>query len=378
MSCIKAVIPYVIHHPEPNDGGRMRWTCLVKITDHAGNEGWGEAVAMWPEACHAISALISTGLQNVVLDRHPSEVTSLWQDLRDHSWWYGRGGLASFAIAALDTAIWDLWGQQVNRPVHVLLGGINSAGLPAQAPLHVNQSSIEELIEFVVSLQKRGYRSAKLGFNLKGSFPLGPDPTETIRSTMEHLRATSGPKFGLIVDIGNGLHLTTEQAISFCNSLEPFDLGWIDEPLSPDDWQSYRRLRGSTRLAIGYGERDYRLEDYERTIARGDCDVLSIEVARAEGITGYTRVLDLAEAAGMKTGPHSWSTAISSAARLQVAATSTTSCFFEMKPLPSPAQQKLADPDLLFDTDGNFTPSDAPGLGIQVNQTVINSYTVTR
>jgi len=49
-----------------------------------------------------------------------------------------------------------------------------------------------------------------------------------------------------------------------------------------------------------------------------------------------------------------------------------------MKPLPSPAQQKLADPGLLFDTDGNFTPSDAPGLGIQVNQTVINSYTVTR
>lgn len=49
-----------------------------------------------------------------------------------------------------------------------------------------------------------------------------------------------------------------------------------------------------------------------------------------------------------------------------------------MKPLPSPAQQKLADPDLPFDTDGNFTPSDAPGLGSQVNQAVINSFTVTR
>ena len=378
MSSINAVIPYVIHHPEPNDGGRMRWTCLLKITDQAGNEGWGEAVAMWPEACHAISTLISSGLQNIVLGRRASEVTSLWQDLRDHSWWYGRGGLTSFAIAAMDTAIWDLWGQQVNRPVHALLGGIISAGLPSQAPLHVNQSSIEELVEFVVNLQKRGYRSAKLGFNSKGSFPLGSNPTETVRSAMEQLRAATGQNFDLMVDIGNGLKLSTERAISFCKSLEPLDLGWIDEPLNPDDWQGYRRLRGSTQLPIGYGERDYRLEDYERTIARGDCDVLSIDVARAEGITGYRKVLDLAEAAGLKTGPHSWSTAISSAASLQVAATSSTSCFFEMKPLQSPVQQDLALPELLFDTNGNFTPSDAPGLGIRVNHAVLNNFTVTR
>ena len=355
MSSIDAMIPYVIHHPEPNGGGRMRWSCLLKITDQARNEGWGEAVAMWPEACHAILALISSGLQNIVLGRHASEVTSLWQDLRDHSWWYGRGGLTSLTIAAIDTAIWDLWGQQVNRPVHALLGGIISAGLPSQAPLHVNQSSVEELVEFVVSLQKRGYRSAKLDFNSKGSFPLGPNPTETVRSTMEHLRAAPGPKFGLMVDIGNGLNLSMEQVISFCKSLEPLDLGWIDEPLDPDDWQGYQRLRGSTQLPTGYGELNYRVEDYKRTIARGDCDVLSIDVSRAEGITGYRKVLDLAEAARQKTGPHSWSTAISSAASLQVAATSSTSCFFKMKPLQSPVQQGLAQPELLFDTNGNFT-----------------------
>jgi L-alanine-DL-glutamate epimerase-like enolase superfamily enzyme len=195
---------------------------------------------------------------------------------------------------------------------------------------------------------------------------------------MELLRAATGPKFGLMVDIGNGLNLSIEQAISFCKSLEPLNLGWIDEPLDPDDWQGYQRLRGSTQLPIGYGERNYRVEDYERTIARGDCDVLSIDVSRAEGITGYRKVLDLAEAAGLKTGPHSWSTAISSAASLQVAATSSTSCFFEMKPLQSPVQQGLALPELLFDTNGNFTPSDAPGLGIRVNHAVLKNFTVTR
>src|SRR4051812_4613687 len=106
---IDRVACHPLAYPEPNDNGATRYTLVVRLTTDDGVSGWGEAIAMWPEAVKAVAALIEAGLFDLVRGADPKDM-SLWQRLRAHTWWYGRGGIASMAIAALDMAIWDLRG----------------------------------------------------------------------------------------------------------------------------------------------------------------------------------------------------------------------------------------------------------------------------
>ena len=119
-----------VAYPEPNDNGALRHLCLVRMQADDGRVGWGEAITMWPEASSATKALID-GMAPLLIGRNPVESDALWRALKEHTWWYGVGGIASFAIAALDIAAWDLKGKALGASVLELLGGTNRERIPA-------------------------------------------------------------------------------------------------------------------------------------------------------------------------------------------------------------------------------------------------------
>ncbi|MFY8145006.1 MAG: hypothetical protein ACOVME_00270, partial [Rhodobacter sp.] len=138
MDRIARIEPFPVHYPDPNDFNTIRRTVLVRVeTDH-GVVGWGECIAMWPEACKAVALVICEGLLPLLQGEPAQEIEANWLKMRRHVWWYGEGGIASLAISGIDMALWDIAGKIAGKPLYDLLGGLKQDRLLANASSHVN------------------------------------------------------------------------------------------------------------------------------------------------------------------------------------------------------------------------------------------------
>ena len=137
MTAVRSVTPISVRYPEPNDGGAVRHLTLCRIEADDGTVGWGEAVTSWPDACRATEAMIDGIATELVVGRDPLDNVDIWRSCRRRAWWYGnRGGISSFALSAIDIALWDLKGRLLGVPVVQLLGGAHHESLPAVASTH--------------------------------------------------------------------------------------------------------------------------------------------------------------------------------------------------------------------------------------------------
>ena len=164
MRTVERMEAIPIAYPDPNDFGSTQRTVLVKVTTDDGIVGWGECIAMWPEACRATAIVIEEGLAPVLRDLDATDVEAAWQAMRRHVWWYGEGGIASLPVSGVDTALWDLAGKAAGRPLHALLGGLRHDRLPANASCHVNKEGLRACVDEAVGFFGAGFRSAKFGF----------------------------------------------------------------------------------------------------------------------------------------------------------------------------------------------------------------------
>ncbi len=365
---ISAVRSHVIGYPDPNDHSNRRMTTLVRVETADGIVGWGEGIAMWPEAC-AATALIIDVMGQLLKDAGEITVRGAWEMLRAHAWWYGEGGIACFAYSALDMALWDIEGKKQGKPLHALLSNTARASLPAYASSHVNKATIEECVAEVVGFRERGFKGAKLGFGKKGLADIGRDPKRDI-GFVRDLRKALGPDFEIIVDAGNGVKWDAATGIDTVRRMAEYDIGWIEEPFYPTLIDDYRALRAAVDVPIGSGEREWTVTGYKRLIETGTVDVVGVDPARAEGVTGFRMVDELCAAHGLTMNAHAWSTAILTAASLHLSLASPTARLFELKPFPVVAQTDLVT-NPIWHEDGVVRAPDGPGLGIEVDEAVV-------
>jgi L-alanine-DL-glutamate epimerase-like enolase superfamily enzyme len=371
---VRSIEPIVLRYPEPNDFNNMRMTVLVRLQTSAGGVGWGEGIAMWPEACKATAAIIADGFGPLLVGHPVGEIEAAWWKMKRHAWWYGEGGIAAFAQSAVDMALWDAFGTEIGQSVGTLLGGAVQPKLPANATMHVNKATLEENIAEIAGHISAGFRSVKLGLGKRGLANIGPEP-ESVLGFITALRAALGSGPGIMVDIGNGIRWDPPTAIRVTKALEPLEIGWIEEPLYPEDIEGYRRLRAATTLTIASGEREWTIEGYKRLLATETVDVFGIDPGRAEGVTGFRAVTKLIEAAHRQVNAHAFSTAITTAASLHLSAATTASRIFEIKPHPSPMQHELVRTPIWHE-GGYATPPTGPGLGIEMDERVVEKYRV--
>lgn len=370
---IATVTPRIVRYPEPNDFGAERMTMLVEIAAVDGTVGWGEAIAMQPEAC-AATAKIVDGLAALVVGEDALDIDRHWRAMRAHCWWYGEGGIASMAIAAIDIALWDLKGKIVGAPLWRMLGGRAHEKLPACASMHINKETVAENVDEIVGHLRGGFRAAKLGFAKKGKSKVGRDRAHEIEF-VRAARDAVGADTPLYIDIGNGVRWTREDALEAILRMEEIGIDWIEEPLHPSDWDGYRELKAKLRTPVAAGEREFTLAGYRRMLESGAVDIFGVDPARAEGISGFVRVARLLAAAGKTVNAHAWSTAVTTAASLALSAHCENAFVFELKPLPSPMQHDLVE-EPIWHRDGWIAPSDAPGLGIEIRRAVVEKYEV--
>lgn len=369
---LKKIEPIVLRYPEPNDFNTLRHTVLVRVTAGDGTEGWGEAIAMWPEACKAVAHLIEDGLADAVRGMDIADPADAWRALKRHTWWYGEGGLATMALSAIDMAVWDCVGKSTGRSLSDMLGGRVRETLPAIASLHVNHPTIDDSVSAVAGYVAFGFRGAKLGFGKKGPSKVGQDPSYDV-DFVKAMRAGMGPEAWLMIDIGNGVRWDVDTAIWATSRMAEHDVSWIEEPLHPDDWAGLAALKRAVTTRIATGEREWTVAAYDRLIGTGSVDVVGVDPARAEGITGFQRIARRVEAAGAVINAHAWSTAITSAASLHLSAATSASEVFELKPIENPMQHELVETPIWHE-DGEVRVPKGPGLGVVPLDAVIQRY----
>ena len=365
---IARVQTHILRYPDPNDLDRVRMTVLVRLENSEGVVGWGEAIAMWPEACRATVVLIEQGLAPLLMQAGDITVAQAWQKMREHTWWYGEGGIASFALSALDMAMWDIHGKCEGQSLSELWGRAREQ-LPANASCHVNKQSLAACIDEALGFQAAGFRSVKLGLGKKSLSTVGHDPESSI-ALVAGLRREAGPGLEILVDVGNGLRWDAATAIDTARRMAEHQIGWIEGAFYPTYMDDYRPLRAAVAVPIASGEREWTVSGYQRLIDSGTVDVLGVDPARAEGITGFREIDRRAGAAGLTVNAHAWSTAITTAASLHLSLASPNTRLFELKPFPVAVQQELvAAPLAQF--DGFVRAPSGPGLGIEVDESTV-------
>lgn len=375
MTTVSSVTPISVRYPEPNDAGAIRHLTLCRIEAADGTVGWGEAVTSWPDVCRATEVMIDGIASELIVGRDPLDNVDIWRRCKKRAWWYGnRGGISSFALSAIDIALWDLKGKLLGVPVTQLLGGAHHTRLPAIASTHPTLESLElEADRHARYISELGFQGCKFGLGKKGDARLGYDVARDVEF-MRLLRERVGPEPMLMWDRGvNTLTWDSAFAIRLTTALEVHGLTWIEEPFEPTDLDSFRRLKARCSTLIGSGEREWHVESYRSFIAAGVADVIGFDPGRAEGIAGGRRVIELVEEADVWFNAHAWSSAIVTAASLALSLTTPRVLVFELKPEENPMQHELVESPI-GQSGGWVEALDRPGLGIDVREAVVEKY----
>jgi L-alanine-DL-glutamate epimerase-like enolase superfamily enzyme len=369
---IRSVEAIPLTYPEPNDFNALRHICLCKITADDGQVGWGESITQFPEANLAAKQIIE-GMGENLIGKNPVHTAALWRQCKDQAWWYGyRGGIASYAVSAIDIALWDLKGKALGVSVLDLLGGAVHGRLPAIASCHGHHASIPAMVEEAQEWLSTGLQGLKTGFGKRGDANLGYDYARDV-AYVKAMREGIGADKMLMIDNGIAIKWDVTDAVRRMRAMEEYELTWVEEPLGAWDPEGYANLRSKTTTRIAYGEREWTLEGFAQVLATGPVDVIGIDPGRAEGITGFKLACDRIEAARRQANAHAWSSAIVTAASLAISFSSTACKLFEFKPLRNPMQHDLVTQPFEH-IDGWVYPPTGPGLGIEIIDEVVDAY----
>ena len=377
MSVIVAVDTHPVSYPEPNDHDRHRSVCLVRITDSDGRVGWGECTTYWPEASLAAAVIVDAARDEIV-GKDPLQNGSIMRSLGDRCWWYGTAGagIAGFALSGIDVALWDLKGHVLGASVLDLLGGPAKDTLPAIASSHATSPVIGEMAEEIAGWLASGLTGVKVGFGKLGNANLGFEHDRDV-TFMRTVREAIGPHARIMIDCGVRNHWSVPDAVRRVRAFEEHGLHWIEEPLGADDPDGYLQLKRATSTLIAYGEREFSPAGVERILRSASVDVVGLDPGRVGGITGFAGACDIIELARRQGNAHAWSTAVDTAASLAISWAKPVCKQFEEQPFKGPMQADLIGGAIAHE-NGLMPRPTGPGLGIEVDQTIVDRYLIGR
>jgi len=345
---------------------------IVRVHTDAGITGIGEADAS-PEVVKAlvdapVSWARSQGLAGLLIGEDPLHTGRLWDTMYQGTLWMGRGGVTIEAISAVDIALWDITGKALGLPVHTLLGGARRDTVPLYASM-LFEADLGLMRERAERHIADGYRAVKFGWG-----PMGPDLATDI-ALVRTAREAIGDA-ALLVDAG--APWTAREAIRRVDAFHEYRPFWLEEALASDDLPGWARLTAAARgMRIATGEQETLAGAFRALLEVGHVDVVQPDLARAGGFTQCRRIADLAAANHALCVPHAWKSGILVAASLHFAATLADIPFVEYTVAPSPLRRDLIRSDVQV-ANGVARIPQTPGLGVEVNEEVLQRYRVDR
>lgn len=255
---------------------------IVKVIVEDGTEGVGYTYT-GGFGGRAICNMIEYDLKPFLLGKDASCVEKLWEDMNWKIHYVGRGGIASFAISAIDIALWDLRAKKADEPLWKLLGGASNSTKCYAGAIDLN-FPMEKLLKNNQNYLDSGFQAVKI--------KLGQERLEEDIERVAAVRKLIGPDIVFMVDAN--MKWTIETAIKAAKSLSQFNILWLEEPTIPDDYDGYHRISQEGGLAIAAGENFHTVYEFQNMISRGNIDFPQPDASNIGGITGWLKVANLA------------------------------------------------------------------------------------
>jgi len=363
----------------------------LKIETDAGLHGIGDATLNGREK--AVVAYLEDHVIPCLIGRDAQRIEDIWQFLYRGAYWR-RGPVTMSAIAAVDTALWDIKAKAAGMPLYQLLGGASREGVLVYG--HANGGDIEETLDAVGRYVDLGYRAirAQSGIpGVRGAYGVGRGdlyyepadarlPTETLWSTpaylnsapklFSRLRETYGDDIELLHDVHH--RLTPIEAARLGKSLEPYRLFWMEDCTPAENPEAFRLVRQHTVTPLAVGEIFNTIHDCRELIQNQLIDYIRTTVVHAGGITHLRQIAGLAALYQVRTGCHG-ATDLSPACM-------GAALHFDLWVPNFGIQEYMRhteETDAVFPhayrfADGYLHPGDAPGIGVDIDEKLAAKY----
>ncbi|TNJ42389.1 mandelate racemase/muconate lactonizing enzyme family protein [Tamlana fucoidanivorans] len=345
-----------------------RCICVVKVTASNGEYGWGEG--------YGPATVLEAGiklLEPFVVGENPLENEVIWNKMYRKTLDFARRGILVASMSAIDIAVWDLKGKILGLPISTLLGGAHRDKIkPYATGLYFTDynnpsKDFEKEAKLYIS---QGFKAMKMkvGLGIK-------EDVENVRK----MREIIGPDIQLMVDSNHAY--TLREAVELSRKIEKYDIGWFEEPLSPEFYDQYRELRQKTTIPISGGECEYLRFGFKQLIENKSVDIIQPDICASGGLTEAKRIATLASTHGIDLIPHTWGTAIGLHVALHFISNIESvpgrmyqpDFFMEYDQTENGLRDKLSFPSIKME-DGMIAVPDRPGLGIDIDQDVLEKY----
>jgi mannonate dehydratase len=293
----------------------------LKIETSDGVHGVGDATLNGREL--AVASYLTDHVIPCLIGRDAHQIEDIWQYLYKGAYWR-RGPVTMAAIAAVDTALWDIKAKIAGLPLYQLLGGACRTGVMVYG--HANGATIEETLDNAAIYASQGYKAIRLQSGvpgLKGVYGVSKDkffyepadgdlPTESLWSTEKYLRSAPGlfeaarDRLGWDVHLLHDVHhrLTPIEAGRLGKDLEPYRPFWMEDAVPAENQASFRVIRQHTTTPLAVGEVFNTIWDCKQLIEEQLIDYIRATVVHAGGITHLRKIASFADLHHVRTGCH--------------------------------------------------------------------------
>jgi len=370
----------------------------LKITTSDGVVGWGDATLNGREL--SVASYLSEHVVPLLIGRDPHRIEDTWQYLYRGAYWR-RGPVTMAAIAAVDTALWDIKAKLCGLPLYQLLGGKSRSSCLVYG--HASGWDLPELFDSIRAHLELGYRAIRIqtgvpGFNSVYGVASSPSasgerydyeparrtalPVEEVWDTRAYLRHVPtvfeavrnefGPQLPLLHDAHH--RLRPIEAARLGKSLEPYDLFWLEDVTPAENQEALRLVRQHTTTPLAIGEVFNTVWDYQGLIREQLIDYVRSPVTHAGGITALRRIFDYAAMYQVRSGVHGPTdiSPVGLAAALHLGIAIHNFGIQEH-------MQHSAETDTVFRpaysfVDGGLVPGEVAGLGIDYDEALAKRY----
>lgn len=350
--------------------------CVIRVTTDEGITGIGEVESLAP----AIQAVIyaepahnhACGLRKLLLGRDPMQIEELWQFMYEATDYIGRRGIVMHAIGGIDIALWDIFGQAQQKPVAELLGGIKRDRIEAYGTIYPMARTTDGVACQVEDAMSR-LRLRNIKF---AADPWWTDDLDVTARLLRSARSTLGQDGKMIIDAALA-YRTAEAGLQLIPVFREVNVAFLEAPLPLDDLDGHARM-AEAGLPLGVGDLGFtHVNEFIDAMDRGCASICQPDITMVGGFTGMVRIADAARKRNKRVVPHGYKSNIEIAANLQFLANHWTAELLEYSTSRSPLRWEMCEESIPVCPDGLVEVSRCPGLGVHLNQAMIERYRVS-